>query len=337
MIRVAMNGYGRIGRIVHRQLATHFAKEVSVVAVNASSSADMRAYLLKYDTLHGRFEGDVEAKGEDLVVNGNVVRVVKEKDPAKCPWKELKIGVVVEASGKFRTREKCQAHLDAGAKAVLVTAPPKDDLPMIIRGVNDEALQAALPIVSAASCTTNCISPVMRVLDEALGIERGLVCTTHAYTTSQNLLDNATDSSKVRIARAAALSIIPSTTGAVKAYANLFPHLKGKLDGMALRVPVPDVSAAYLALTMKKKTSAEEVNALLRNAANGTLKGILATEEELLVSSDYISDPHSSTIDLDSTAVVDGVLVQVLVWYDNEWGYGMRVTELVSMIAKLLK
>ncbi len=337
MIRVAINGYGRIGRVVHRQLVTHFAKEVSVVAINASSTADMRAYLLKYDTLHGRFEGNVEAKGEDLVVNGNIVRVVKEKDPTKCPWKELKVDIVVEASGKFRTREKCEAHLAAGAKAVLVTAPPKDELPMIVRGVNDEALKSALPIVSAASCTTNCISPVMKVLDQAIGIERGLVCTTHAYTASQNLLDNSSDSSKMRIARAAALSIIPSTTGAVKAYAKLFPHLKGKIDGMALRVPVPDVSAAYLALTMKKKTSAEEVNALLQEAANGSLKGILATEEGLLVSSDYISDSHSSTIDLDSTAVIDGVLVQVLAWYDNEWGYGMRVTELVSTIGTLLQ
>ena len=337
MIRIAINGYGRIGRVVHRQLVQHFSKEVSVVAINASSDAKMRAYLLKYDTLHGRFDADTEVDGENMTVNGTAVRVVKEKDPAKCPWKELKVDLVIEASGKFRSRDKAEAHLSAGAKAVLITAPPKDDIPMIVRGVNDDILKSSLPIVSAASCTTNCIAPVMKVLDEAIGIASGLVCTTHAYTSSQNLLDNSSDSSKMRIARAAALSIIPTTTGAVKACTKLFPNLAGKIDGMALRIPVPDVSAAYLALNVKKKTSAEEVNSLLTKASKGSLKGILAVEEGLLVSSDYISDPHSSTVDLETTAVIDGTLVQVLAWYDNEWGYGMRVTEMAAMIASHLK
>jgi len=336
MLRVAINGYGRIGRVVHRQLVERFPKEVEVVAINASSDAAMRQYLLKYDTLHGRFGGDVELDGENLLVNGSPVRVVKERDPAKCPWKELKVDIVVEASGKFRTREQCQSHLSAGAKAVILTAPPKDDITMIVLGVNEEELKGALPIVSVASCTTNCIAPVIKVLDDLKGVESGLVCTTHAYTTSQNLLDNSTDSSKLRISRAANLNIIPSTTGAVKSCGKIFPHLKGKMDGMALRIPVPDVSAAYLAMNLKKPTTVEEIHDAMKKAAAGPLKGILAVEEGQLVSSDYISDSHSSTVDLDSTVVINGTLVQILAWYDNEWGYGMRVTEMVSKVGKLL-
>ncbi len=336
MLKVAINGYGRIGRIVHRQLVERYGKEVAVVAINASSDAAMRQYLLRYDTLHGRFGGTVEIDGEHLRVNDVPVRVVRERDPAKCPWKELNVDVVVEATGKFRSKDQCMAHIAAGAKAVIITAPPKDETTMIVRGVNDDALRGAMPVVSAASCTTNCIAPVFKVLDEAIGIERGLVCTTHAYTTSQNLLDNSTDSSKMRIARAAAMSIIPSTTGAIKACTKLFPHLKGKVDGMALRVPVPDVSAAYLALQMKKKTSIEEVHDALAKAAKGPLKGILAIEKDLLVSADYLTDAHSSTIDMDSTAVIDGTMVQLLSWYDNEWGYGMRVTEMTLKLGEFL-
>ena len=336
MIRVAINGYGRIGRVVHRQIIERFSDEVEVVAINASSDAAMRAYLLKYDTLHGRFDHQVESRGEHLSVRGKEVRVVKEKDPTKCPWKELKVDVVVEASGKFRDRAKCQAHLDAGAKAVLITAPPKDDIQMIVRGVNDDLLSSSLPIVSAASCTTNSIAPVVKVLDSWKGVKRGLMCTTHAYTSSQNLLDNSTDSSKLRISRAAALNIIPSTTGAAKAIGKIFPQLQGKIDGMALRIPVPDVSASYLALELNGNVTAEEVNDKLKRASKGELSGVMGVEEGLLVSSDYISDPHSSTVDLDSTNVVEGSLVQILAWYDNEWGYSMRVTELVSMIGKMM-
>lgn len=336
MLRVAINGYGRIGRVVHRELTQRFPKEISVVAINASSDAAMRAYLLKYDTLHGRFDADVQVDGENLTVNSAPVRVIREKDPSQCPWKALKVDLVIEASGKFRSRDLAETHLTAGAKAVLLTAPPKDDIPMIVLGVNDHALKAALPIVSAASCTTNCIAPIMKVIDEFVGIERGLVCTTHAYTSSQNLLDNSTSSSKLRIARAAALSIIPSTTGAVKACAKLFPHLNGKIDGMALRIPVADVSAAYLALQVKKKTSVDAVHHALRTASEGAMQGILALEEGLLVSSDFISDSHSSTIDMDSTTVVDDTFIQLLSWYDNEWGYGMRVTEMVVQVGALL-
>lgn len=336
MLRVAINGYGRIGRVVHRQLVQKYGDSIDVVAINASSDAVMRAYLLKYDTLHGRFAGDVEVDGENLRVNGKPVRVVKEKDPAKCPWKELKVDLVVEATGKFRSREKAESHITAGAKSVLITAPPKDDVQMIVRGVNDDLLKDSLPIISAASCTTNCIAPLVKVLDDLKGIERGLICTIHAYTTSQNLLDNSTKSAKIRISRAAALNIIPSTTGAAKAVGKIFPHLKNKMDGMALRIPMPDVSATYLVLELKKKTTTKELNAALTEASEGELKGILAVEEGLLVSSDFISDPHSSTVDLDSTLVIDGTLVQLLSWYDNEWGYGTRVTELVAKIGELL-
>ena len=336
MLKVAINGYGRIGRIVHRQLAQRFGMDAQVVAINASSDAAMRQYLLTYDTLHGRFEGTVEVDGENLKVNGSPVRVIRERDPAKCPWKELGVDVVVEATGKFRSKELCKPHLAAGAKAVIITAPAKDDTTMIVRGVNDDAVKGSLPVISAASCTTNCVAPVIKVIDEAFGIERGLVCTTHAYTTSQNLLDNTTDSSKIRIARAAALSIIPSTTGAVKACAKIFPHLKGKIDGMALRVPVPTVSAAYMSITVKKKTMVDKVHEVLTKASNGSLKGILGMEKEQLVSADFVTDPRSSIIDMDSTVVIDDTLLQILSWYDNEWGYAMRVTELVVNMGKML-
>lgn len=337
MLRVAINGYGRVGRVVHRQLLQQYPKDVAVVATNASSDAAMRSYLLKYDTLHGRFDGDVEVDGENLRVNGDPVRVVREKEPGMCPWKELKVDLVVEATGKFRSREKSEPHLSAGAKAVIITAPPKDDVTMIVLGVNDHLLEGALPIVSAASCTTNCIAPIVKVLDDLKSIARGLICTTHAYTTSQNLLDNATTSAKLRIARAAALNIIPSTTGAAKAIGKIFPHLHGKMDGIALRIPMADVSATYLVIELKEKSSVAEINEALVVAAKGALKGILNTEEGLLVSSDFISDPHSSTVDLDSTLVIDSTLVQILSWYDNEWGYGMRVTEMVMKVGELLR
>jgi len=304
--------------------------------VNASSDAAMRAYLLKYDSLHGRFDGEVKVVGDDLVVNGKEVTVLRIPKPGDCPWNELKVDVVVESSGHFRSRENVEPHLRAGAQCCILTAPPKDDIPIIVPGVNDDTLKKAGPIVSAASCTTNCVAPILKILDEGLGVRRGLVCTTHAYTTSQNLLDNKSDSSKIRIARAAALSIVPSTTGAVKACVSLFPHLAGKIDGMALRVPVPTVSAAYLALQVKRKTTVREVNALFHRASKTTLKGILGFEEELLVSRDFTTDPRSSIVDADSTAVIDDTLVQILAWYDNEWGYAMRVTELVVKVKEMI-
>ena len=340
MVRFAINGYGRIGRNVHRQFVQQFSDQVEVVAINASSDADMRAYLLRYDSLHGRFAAEVKIQDEEhLLVNGKPVRVVKERDPDGCPWKELKVDIVIEATGHFTTSEAAAAHLRAGAKKVIVTAPMKDDTPTFVKGVNDQTLTADLDIISNASCTTNCIAPVIKVMDEAFGIERLLVGSVHAYTVSQNLLDNRPNEGKsFRRSRAATLSIIPTSTGAVRACGVIFPHLKGKLDGMAFRVPVPTVSCAYMAFSVKKDTDDQAVNeALRRAAAKPDLQGILTVCDEHLVSIDFMTDPHSSIIDSISTKVVDKRGVQILSWYDNEWGYAMRVTEMTLQVAGLLR
>lgn len=330
MLRVAINGYGRIGRLVHRQFAKHFADRVQVVAVNASSDVAMRAYLLTYDSLHHRFEGEVRVDGEDFVVNGQTVKTVKERDPSRCPWGALGVDIVVEATGNFDTREEVDGHLRAGARRVIVTAPMKDDTPTFVRGVNDDALDPAMRVISNASCTTNCIAPVIRVVDAAFGVERLLVSSVHAFTASQNLLDNkAKEGGELRRARAATLSMIPTKTGAVKACGDIFPHLKGKMDGMAFRVPVPTVSCAYMAFTLAKDATVDGIHDALRSAAaTPRLRGILALSEDQCVSIDFQTDPHSSIVDVPSTKVVGGNAVQLLSWYDNEWGYAMRVTEM---------
>lgn len=338
MINVAINGYGRIGRNVHRQFLEKYKDTVRVVAVNASSDADMRAYLLKYDSLHGRFPADIHVTGEnEFTVDGQTVRVVKEKDPSTCPWKELKVDLVIESTGNFNTREKCLGHLKAGAKRVLVTAPMKDDTPTFVIGVNDDGLTKDMDIVSNASCTTNCIAPVIKIMDETFGVQNLLVSSVHAYTASQNLLDNkAKEGGELRKARAATLSMIPTKTGAVKACAVIFPHLKGKIDGMAFRVPVPTVSCAYMAFFLKKDATVEEIHAKLDAAAAKEMKDILAVSRDQCVSIDFQTDPHSSIVDAPSTKVVDGKSVQLLSWYDNEWGYAMRVTELAIRIGTML-
>ncbi|MBU0458048.1 type I glyceraldehyde-3-phosphate dehydrogenase [Patescibacteria group bacterium] len=337
MLKVAINGYGRIGRNVHRQFEERYADQVQVVAINASSSSEMRAYLLKYDSLHRKFKGTVEVKDDDnIIVNGKTVRVVKERDPNICPWKELEVDIVVEATGKFRTRELAQGHLNAGAKKVIVTAPMKDDTPTFVKGVNDEEMTADMDILSNASCTTNCIAPVIKVIDEAYGIENLLVNSVHAFTASQNLLDNKNSAGDLRRTRAATLSMIPTKTGAVKACANIFPHLKGKIDGMAFRVPVPTVSCSYMAFFLKDPTSLEEVNRILKEASeNGPMAEILDFSEDECVSIDFQTNPHSSIVDALFTKVVDGNAVQVLAWYDNEWGYAMRVTEMVVSVGSM--
>lgn len=336
MLRVAINGYGRIGRNVHRQFVENFSDDVEVVAVNASSNAEMRAYLLKYDSLHGKAKYPIEVDGDHLNVNGKPVHVVKERDPAKCPWKELKVDIVVESSGNFTTREKAEGHLIAGARKVIVTAPMKDDTPTFVKGVNDELLTADIDMFSNGSCTTNCIAPIIKVIDRAYGIDRLLVGSVHAFTVSQNLLDNKPKDEDgggfvdYRRARAATLSIIPTKTGAVKACAKIFPHLKGKLDGMAFRVPVPTVSCAYMAFSVGKDVTTEEVNeVLIAAAADPSMKGVLSVTHEHLVSIDLQTDPHSSIVDAHFTKVVDNRGIQILSWYDNEWGYAMRVTEMV--------
>lgn len=338
MIRVAINGYGRIGRNVHRQFLERFSDSVEVVAVNASSSAEIRAYLLKYDSLHGRFPADIQVTGDDsFTVGGKTVKVVKERDPAKCPWKELKVDLVIESTGHFTSKEKAGGHLAAGAKRVIVTAPMKDDTPTFVKGVNDHQLTKDMTIISNASCTTNCIAPIIKIIDEAYGIDYLLVGSVHAFTASQNLLDNKPqEDGELRRARAATLSMIPTKTGAVKACAKIFPHLDGRIDGMAFRVPVPTVSCAYMAFTLKKDTTKDALHAELKKAAAGSMKDVLAVSEEQCVSIDFQTDPHSSIVDAPSTKVVSGKAVQLLSWYDNEWGYAMRVTEMALAVAKLL-
>ena len=338
MLRVAINGYGRIGRLVHRQFVLRFPQEVEVVAVNASSDAEMRAYLLKYDSLHGRFSADVAVQGEHIVVNGKPIRVVKEREPGKCPWKDLKIDIVIESTGNFETREEVEPHIKAGARRVIITAPMKDTTPIFVKGVNDNELTPAMDIISNASCTTNCIAPIIKVMDEAFGVEHLLVSSVHAFTATQNLLDNKSkEGGELRRSRAATLSMIPTKTGAVKACAAIFPHLKGKIDGMAFRVPVPTVSCACMAFFLKRETTVEAIHEkLLAASKTPALQGILAVSFDQCVSIDFQTDPHSSIVDAPSTKVIDGKAAQVLSWYDNEWGYAMRVTEMTLRVGSFL-
>ncbi len=338
MLRVAINGYGRIGRNIHRQFIEMYGKDVEVVAINASSDAEMRAYLLKYDSLHGRIHADISVNGNDIMVNDCHVRVVKERDPAKCPWKELNVDIVIESTGNFDTREEVQAHLNAGAKRVIVTAPMKDETPTFVMGVNDDELTKDMHIISNASCTTNCIAPVIKVMEATYGVESLLVSSVHAFTASQNLLDNKPkEGGELRKARAATLSMIPTKTGAVRACAVIFPHLKGKMDGMAFRVPVPTVSCAYMAFQFKKTATVEGIHSAIEAATKtNAMKGILAISHDQCVSIDFQTDPHSSIVDAPSTKVVDGTAAQILSWYDNEWGYAMRVTEMTLKVAALI-
>lgn len=337
MKRIAINGYGRIGRNVHRQLIERFSDTCEVVAVNASSTTEMRAYLLKYDSLHGKFPGTVVEKDEHtMVVNGKDVRIVKEREPNNCPWKELDVDIVIESTGHFTTREKASGHLQAGARRVIVTAPMKDDTPTFVIGVNDDQLTGHMDIISNASCTTNCIAPVIKVIHENFGVENLLVNSVHAFTASQNLLDNKGEGNDLRRARAATMSIIPTKTGAVKACAKIFPELDGKIDGMAFRVPVPTVSCAYMAFVLGKDATAEEINAKLKEASTNGLGAALAVSDEHCVSIDFQTDPHSSIVDSTFTKVIDGNTAQVLSWYDNEWGYAMRVTELLQHVISFM-
>ncbi|MDA1208505.1 MAG: type I glyceraldehyde-3-phosphate dehydrogenase [bacterium] len=339
MIRVAINGYGRIGRNVHRQLIDRFSDTVEVVGINASTDAEMRAYLLRFDSLHGKFQGELSVKDEHhITVNGLDVRVVREHEPSNCPWKELKVDIVVESTGHFTSRETAKGHLDAGAKRVIVTAPMKDDTPTFVLGVNDDLLTADMDIISNASCTTNCIAPVIKIIDAAFGIESLLVNSVHAFTASQNLLDNKPKEGRdFRRTRATTMSIIPTTTGAIKACGKIFPHLDGKLDGMSFRVPVPTVSCAYMAFTLSTATTEKNVlKALDAAAKDPKMKDIFSVSTEECVSIDFQTDPHSSIVDETFIKVVDGTALQLLSWYDNEWGYAMRVTELLSKVGAMM-
>jgi len=329
-VRIAINGFGRIGRSVFRVIAGR--KGIDIVAINDIMEARNVEYLLKYDTVHRRFPYDVRIEDDTLVAAGQRTRLLGEKDPAKLPWKELGIDVVVEATGRFRTREGLEKQIAAGARKLVLTVPAKDEIDAtIVMGVNDHELKPEHRIISNASCTTNCLAPVAKVLHERFGIEKGFMTTVHAYTNDQRLAD--VPHSDFRRSRAAAENIIPTTTGAARAVGKVLPALKGKLDGLAMRVPVPDGSTVDLVTEMKRPVTVAEVNAAVKAAAESSLKGVLEYSDEMLVSSDVIGNPHSSIFDGPSTRVVGGNYLKTVAWYDNEWGYSCRVVDLVERIA----
>jgi glyceraldehyde 3-phosphate dehydrogenase (phosphorylating) len=332
-IKVGINGFGRIGRNVLRAALKYGNKDLEFVAVNDLADSKMLAHLLKYDSVHGIIEEDVKAVEGGISVAGKTVKVLSERDPSKLPWKELGVQVVLECTGIFTTADKASAHIKAGAKHVIVSAPAKGDgVTTIVMGVNDSVLNESCDILSNASCTTNCLAPVAKVLNDTFGIKRGLVTTIHAYTNDQKILD--LPHKDFRRARAAAMSMIPTTTGAAKAVGLVIPELNGKLNGMAIRVPTPDVSVVDLVAELDKTATAEDINAALKKAADGELKGILGYCEEPLVSVDYTGNPLSSIVDAKSTMVLDNNLVKVLSWYDNEWGFSCRMVDLMTLIGK---
>lgn len=334
-VKVAINGFGRIGRNVFRIILQRDDPNIEVVAINDLADDDVLAYLLQYDSVMGPLGQKVEVVDGRMKVGRHEVKMLMERNPADLPWGELGVDVVVEATGIFRSRDKLQLHLDAGAKRVILTVPSKDEIDeMVVLGVNDDVLDASDVIVSNASCTTNCLAPIAKVLDDAFGIERGIMTTVHAYTNDQRLAD--VPHADLRRSRAATENIIPTTTGAAKAVGKVLPNLDGKLDGMAMRVPVPDGSTVDLVVELRKDVSVEEVNAAVKAAAEGPLKGIIQYSEDPLVSTDIIGNPHSSIFDAESTQVLGGNLVKVLSWYDNEWGYSNRVVDLIDRLGELL-
>jgi glyceraldehyde 3-phosphate dehydrogenase len=329
-LRVAINGFGRIGRMVLR--AASKDKNIEFVAINDLTDAATLAHLFKYDSVHGIFTGKVEHTADSLIINGKTIKIYAVKNPAELPWKKDKIDVVLESTGIFTSREKAGLHIQAGAKKVVISAPATGEDITIVMGVNDQLYDAKKHIIiSNASCTTNCLAPVAKVLNDSFGIEKGLVTTVHSYTNDQNILD--LPHKDLRRARAAAVSMIPTTTGAAKAVSLVLPELKGKLDGMAIRVPTPNVSVVDLVVTLKKKTDAVKVNAALKKASKGALKGILGFCEEPLVSIDFNGNPLSSIVDASCTKVIGDSMVKVLSWYDNEAGFSNRVVDLFRLIA----
>jgi len=334
MTKVAINGFGRIGRLVARAILERPDCGLELVSVNDLADAKANAWLFKHDSVHGKFPGEVKAEGNDIVVNGKRIHVTAEKDPSKLPHGAQGVELVLECTGFFTDRESAQKHIDAGAKRVLISAPAKGVDRTVVYGVNDDQLTAADVIVSNASCTTNCLAPVAKVLNDALGIERGLMTTVHAYTNDQKILDQIHPD--LRRARAAAMSMIPTTTGAARAVGEVLPELKGKLDGSAIRVPVPDVSLIDLTFTPKRDTTRDEVNQILKAAAETQrLKGILDYTDEPVVSIDLMHTSASSTVDSLETAVLEGKLVRVVSWYDNEWGFSNRMVDTAAAMAKL--
>ncbi len=332
-VRVSINGFGRIGRNVLRAIYESGRTDIKVVAINDLGDVDMNAYLLKRDSVHGPFPGEVSVDGDAIIVNGDRIRVTAIRNPEELPWAEEKIDVAMECTGIFTAREKAAMHLTAGAKKVLISAPGANADKTIVYGVNHETLTADDKIVSNASCTTNCLSPVAKVLNDLVGIERGYMTTVHAYTGDQPVLD--TLHSDPRRARAAALSMIPTSTGAAKAVGLVLPELAGKLDGSAVRVPTPNVSMVDLKFDAARETTADEINAAIKAAAEGSLKGVLGYEDMPAVSIDFNHNPNSSTFDSSQTKVIDGKFVRILTWYDNEWGFSNRMSDTAVAMAKL--
>ena len=334
MTKVAINGFGRIGRLVARAILERPDCGLELVAINDLADAKSNAWLFARDSVHGRYPGEVKAEGNDLVIDGRHLRVTAERDPAKLPHRDNGIELALECTGFFTNREGGQKHLDAGARRVLISAPAKGADLTVVYGVNHDKLEAGHTIVSNASCTTNCLAPVAKVMNDVFGIERGLMTTIHAYTNDQKILDQIHPD--LRRARAAAMSIIPTTTGAARAVGEVLPELKGKLDGSAIRVPTPNVSLVDLTFVPGRETSKEEVNAALKAASeSGPLKGILEYTDEPLVSIDLNHNPASSTVDSLETAVIGGTLVRVVSWYDNEWGFSNRMVDTAAAMAKL--
>jgi glyceraldehyde 3-phosphate dehydrogenase len=331
-IKLGINGFGRIGRLCFRSILERDDHNFDIVGVNDLTDAEALATLFKYDTVHGQFPGEVTLDGDALVVNGDRFPVFSEKDPTKLPWGDLGTDAVIESTGVFRTREKASMHLEAGADRVVISAPAKSEVDAtVVLGVNDDVITGDEKIVSNASCTTNCLAPLVKVLDDAFGVENGLMTTVHAYTSSQNIVDGP--HGDLRRARTAAESIIPTTTGAAKAVGEVLPHLDGKLDGMAMRVPTPDGSVTDLTATLVKEVSTDEVNAAFRDAANGAMSGVLAYSDEPIVSRDIIHNPHSCIYDA-PWAATNGSMVKVVGWYDNEWGYASRTVDLVETLSE---
>ncbi len=333
-IRVAINGFGRIGRNVLRAIVESGRKDIEVVAANDLGPVETNAHLLRFDSVHGRFPHEVSVNGNVISVGNGAIKITAERDPSKLPWKEMGIDIALECTGIFTSKEKAAAHLTAGAKRVLVSAPSDGADATIVYGVNHETLTKDHKVVSNGSCTTNCLAPVAKVLNDAVGIETGFMTTIHAYTGDQPTLD--TMHKDLYRARAAALSMIPTSTGAAKAIGLVLPELKGKLDGVAIRVPTPNVSVIDLKIVAKKATTKEEINGAIKRAAEQQLKGILGYTEHPNVSIDFNHDPHSATFHMDQTKVMNGTLLRVMAWYDNEWGFSNRMADTAVAMGKLL-
>ena len=326
MIKIGINGFGRIGRLALRAALNN--KDVEVVAINDLVEIDYLAYLLKYDSTHGKLFEEVETQGQNLIVNGRKIRVSSERDPKKLDWGSLDVDYVIESTGFFLTQETAKGHLEAGAKNVIISAPSKDATPMFVYGVNHTEYSSAMKIVSNASCTTNCLAPIAKVLDENFGIESGLMTTVHAVTSTQKPIDGVS-AGNWRLGIAAFDNIIPSSTGAAKAVARVIPRLEGKLTGMAFRVPVSNVSVVDLCVNLKTKTTYKEICAAMKKASAGDLKGVLAYTEDMVVSSDFISNPHTSIFDANAGLQITDTFVKVVSWYDNEWGYSNKIIDMI--------